>query len=170
MMPRVIRRYSYLSVGLIAFGLLLLQYGNILPAVYGGYPMLLLPLVLFSGFHFGIVPGAVIGAVIGAAADIFAGSSPTFNAVVFCLFGCVSGFLMTYFFNRNRRSVSLITVIFCVLYFFVKWIVFYFTNNSPVEYFVKIGLPSALYTVVLCIPLYLLISLIISSTERIERR
>ena len=164
------RQNSYLALSLFAFVLFLLQFSDILPILGGSYPVLLLPLVLVFGAYFGAFPGAVAGAVIGTVMDIYTGGSPSFHMVVFCVFGCIAGILITYYLNHNWQAMAMITVFFCLLYYFLRWVCFYSIPGSFVSYFLAIGLPSALYTAILSIPVYLLAAWILRMVEKMERR
>lgn len=164
------RRYSYLAASLLGIVLHILQFSNILPVIGNCYPILPLPLVLICGAQFGAFPGALFGAVTGMAMDIYTGSSPSFHMLIFCFAGCISGLLITYYMNHNWQALSIITVLGCLLYYFIKWLVFYLTNDSFVSYFVTVGIPSAFYTALLSIPIYLLVARILRAVENSERR
>lgn len=164
------RQNSYLALGLFGLVLFLLQFSDALPLLGSSYPMLLLPLVLIFGAYFGALTGALAGAIIGTVMDIYTGGSPSFHLLVFCIFGCIAGFLITYYLNHNWQALTLITVFSCLLYYFLRWVCFYIAPGSFVSYFTTTGLLSALYTAVLSIPIYLCAAWILRLVEKSERR
>lgn len=163
------RPYSYLAVGFLGVALFLLQFNNILPTIGSAYPVLLLPFVLYCGAYFGAFSGVLTGAITGMAMDIYTGGSPSFHMVMFCIIGCASGFFITYYLNRNWQALTILTLSLCLFYYFVKWLCFYNQPGGFVSYFLTTGILSALYTAILGLPIYLLISWVLRLVENGEK-
>lgn len=170
MLPNTKQNYSYLAIGILGFALCIVQYSGILPVILGCSPLLLLPFVIICGAFFGAVQGAVIGALVGTVMDIYTGGSPSFNLLIMSLIGCICGLMITYLLNHNWQAMTILSVGACVSYFFVRWIWFYSADNAFVSYFLSVGIPSALYTAVLCVPVYWLIRAALNLVENTERR
>ncbi len=164
------KSYSYLAIGILGFALYILQYSGILPIIGGCYPVLLLPFVIICSAFFGAVPGTIIGAAVGTVMDIYTGSSPYFHLIVLSVIGCACGLLITYLLNHNWQAMTILTVGFCLLYFFVRWLWFYSSPGAFVSYFLTTGVLSALYTAILSVPVYWLVRWTLHILENAERR
>ncbi len=162
--------YNYLALGILGFILYVIQYSGLLPSIGGCYPVLLLPLVIIGGAFFGAVPGIVIGAIVGTAMDIYTGDSPSFNLLIMSIIGCAIGLMITYLLNHNWPAITILTIGTSLFYFFVRWLWFYSSTGGFASYYLSIGVPSAIYTSVLCFPVYFLVRWTLNMVKSAERR
>lgn len=142
------KRFVYLSVfSVLAFLFLLLQSTGLITFRIGNaVPQLTLVFTVLAGFYFKAYHGILFGIIFGALTDVYS-SALFYNTVAFAVVGFTSGMLVTHLFNRNLAAVMVLNVAASVLYFLVKWLVFYAFKDPAAGYLlVNYMLTSAILT------------------------
>lgn len=171
MKNKVKNRYVFLSLGIITFLLYILQStAGVFPKVLNGSCVILLPVVIFSGMLYQRYVGMIIGLFAGMLMDINTNGFICFNAVTLMLIGCAVWLVVNCYFNKNFLTSIIISTIFTTLYFLIKWVSkLIFNYNSGIkEEFVIYYIPSIVYTVILGLPIYLLLSFTLKKIEQIK--
>ncbi len=144
---------------IIAILIFLLQYNDIIPLkIYGAVPFLPFGFALVISMFLSETGAVFCGLLFGILSDTASSALFGFNSIVFtvmCLFVSIA---VKYIFNNNIRACLVLEALFTILYFFIRWLVFY-TNGSDNEsftYLFKIGVPSAIYTAIVSAVLYLI--------------
>ncbi len=154
---------SVLVVMLQSTGIMTLQLGT-------ASAVLILPLVIYSGFYFGFLGGAVMGLISGAVTDVYS-STLMYNTVALTVVGFVAGVIIERFFNRNFAAASVLNISASVLYFFLKWLMVYaFTDPVPMFVLTRFSLPSAIYTATSGILLFFLLNLILKNIPSMAQK
>jgi rod shape-determining protein MreD len=159
MTANTIKKFLFFSVyAVICVIVILLQSSGILTLnIYTASTVLMLPLTVYIGFYFGGLTGAVFGFVSGILLDVFS-STLCYNTVCMTLIGFVCGMLMNYLFNRNLAAAIVMNFSAAIIYFVVKWLIFYaFFDPLPSFVLLRYTLPSAIYTAVCGIVIYFII-------------
>lgn len=120
-------------------------------------PIIVLPLL--TAFSIFGTPGAAAsaGLITGICMDALSGGAYCFNAISLMLFSVFTAALSNNLFNRNISSAILISLIVSILYFAVRWLIFYAPQLDIHEnstYLLSFALPSLLYTNVFIFPFY----------------
>ncbi len=116
---------------------------------------LLVPFCMFASE----INCAITGLAVGIFVDCVASTPQGFNTIFFMLMSIVVCLIAKHLFNNNIFAAFALCFIFSALYFFSRWILsmaFSLTLIENLTYLMRYALPSALYTAVLSIPLYLL--------------
>lgn len=126
--------------------------------IWTASPVLILPLVVYSGMYFGEYGGAVLGFLAGAATDTYS-STLALNTVVLTVCGFAAGLIISRLFNRNFAAAAVLNVCASVLYFLIKWLFLYaFSDPSCGFVFTRFTLPSAVYTAVVGVLLFFILN------------
>ena len=94
----------------------------------------------------------------GVLMDSMSADSSWFNTVFFALAAAVCNFLCSSFLNKNLKSALSLTAIVSLIYFFIRYLIFFAFSEVSVnyDYFVLYFIPSVVYTAVFIIPFYFL--------------
>lgn len=150
-------KYAVVSF-LLFFGFFLLHYSvNSDISVKTATPIILLPLL--TAFSMFVSPGtaAATGLALGICMDGVASGALCFNAVVLMLSAAFISALSARLFNRNVRSAFLLTLIFGLAYFVLRWLVFYAFSvgaRDNLYYLLHFAVPGVVYTVLFIFPFY----------------
>ncbi len=155
---------SILVIMLQSTGMMTLQIGT-------ASAVLILPLVVYAGFYFGVYGGAVIGFLSGTVTDVYS-STLMYNTVALTVVGFFSGLIIARLFNRNFAAASVLNVSASVLYFFLKWLIVYaFKDPAPMFVFTRFSLPSIVYTAAVGVLLFFLVNLILKNIpQTVQKR
>ncbi len=161
-------RFKKLSAYTVFGGLFLvfyfLQYTGLLPTIGGLAAAPLVPLVVLVALQYREWQGALVGLVAGCLMDVMGAGSACFNTLSLFLLGCLAGILVKYYVNNHTLSAVALLVLFSLLYFVAKWLVFYVGHISAGRLFLW-SLGSAAYTAALGILIYFVLRLIFRRQE-----
>ena len=153
------------AIEALVYGLLILLLGmwqqapHGWPTIVGGRPLLLVPLVAAIAMFTGPVGGAAAGVGAGLLWDLYSTRLFGFNALVLLAIGCAVGLLVRLLLRNNPLSALLLTSGSVVAQTIVSWLC---TDLLPGKDGVllllwRTVLPNTVYTLVLCLPVYLLV-------------
>ncbi|MBR7071660.1 MAG: rod shape-determining protein MreD [Clostridia bacterium] len=122
-------------------------------------PMILLPfLVIFSMYHREL-SSALTGLAVGIFLDSLSVSSTGFHSIFFFLTGLTVSLIAHYYFNKNIRSAILLSLIFCLCYYFARFFFFFLLRGNFTDgtyYLFRTALPSFIYTNLFSVPFFYL--------------
>lgn len=164
-LDRIPKMTGYTVFGVLFFVLYLLQYTGCLPHIGTAVAAPLVPAVVLVALQYKEWVGGIFGLIAGSLMDIMGAGSACFHAFTLFLLGCVAGLLIKYYLNNNLWSALALIVGFCVLFFFVKWLVFYTGVTASGRLLLQWGLGSAVYTAAFGVLLYFLLRLLFRRLE-----
>ena len=140
--------------------LFLLHYSDVISiSIKTATPIILLPLLCaFSMFSTPAVSAAT-GLVLGICMDSAASGTLCFNAVLLMLSAALISAFSSRLFNRNLRSAALLSFLLTLVYFILRWLIFYaFTVGAQdnLTYLLHYAFPSVVYTNIFIFPFYFL--------------
>jgi rod shape-determining protein MreD len=119
-------------------------------------PLIIIPFLIVVCFFSGMWRGVIFAFIYGIYMDSIAADTLCFNTLVLGITMCVCGLLITHVLNRNISAVLLLSLLTCVFYFLLKWLIFYLfagvEHNQ--EYLFYYAVPSAIYTAAFSLPFY----------------
>jgi len=140
----------YVGCGALFFLLYIIQYSDFWGFNSYGFPQLMLVASIFSGMYWGEKVGAIYGFFLGAMVDAVAYRTVCFNTIFMLICGYLTGILIEKFINNNFLSSIILTFVWSLIYFFMRWGIYGFIlENIETQVF-----NSALLTVLFSIPLY----------------
>ena len=104
-------------------------------------------------------PPPATGLVLGVCMDSAASGTLCFNAIVLMLSAALVSASSSRLFNRNLRSAVLLSFLLTLLYFVLRWLIFYaFTVSAQdnLTYLLHYAIPSVIYTNIFIFPFYFL--------------
>lgn len=127
--------------------------------LFGARPTPLVPLVASIAMFTGPVGGAAAGVGAGLFWDLFSTRLFGFNALILMLIGCSVGLLVRLLLRNNPLSALLLTGGATVAQGLVGWLCCDVlpAHDGVGRLFLHTVLPTMLYTLLLCLPLYLLV-------------
>ncbi len=132
----------------------LLKYVKIL----GSSPDLLLMLAVFFGLFLGPAAGLESGFAAGLAKDIFALDFLWANAVILGMVGFAAGAVNTQFFKESKRMGFILVLVFTAISMALHYFIASALSKSTVldfgEFFISSMVPTAVYTGLVSIPVY----------------
>ena len=150
-------------VGLISFlifsAVLILRPLEALISIKTAAPMLILPLLAAFSIFSSVYASAAVGFIAGACLDSVASGAYCFNTLTLMLLAVAVTLCANNLFNKNIRSAAVISLILSVVYFVLKWIIFYAVGadiTNSMQYLLEYALPSAVYSSVFIFPFYFL--------------
>lgn len=149
----------------IAYGALILLVGlwqqapNGWIAVAGGRPVPLVPLVAAIAMFAGPIGGAAAGVGAGLLWDLFSTRLFGFNALILMIIGCGVGLLVRLLLRNNPLSALLLTAGATAAQAIVAWLCCDVlpAHDNVLRLLWHTVLPNTVYTLVLCLPTYLLV-------------
>lgn len=149
----------------LAYGLLILLLGlwqqapRGWPEIAGGRPLLLVPLTAAIAMFAGPVGGAAAGVGAGLLWGLFANRLFGFDALVLMLLGCAVGLLVRLLVRNNPLSALLLTGGVTLAQALVSWLCCDLLpgRNGALLLLWRTVLPNTVYTLALCLPVYLLV-------------
>ncbi len=150
------------TVECLAYGILILLFAvwqlspRGWPVLLGGRPLLLVPLTAAIAMFSGPVGGATAGIAAGVLWGLFSKALFGFHALMLMLLGCAVGLLVRLLLRNNVLSALLLCGGGTVAYALVDWLcncVLPLTEGAWVLLWHTV-LPNAVYTLILCLPLY----------------
>lgn len=152
-------KIARLQIYLILIVALFLQ-GGILNyfMICGAKPDLLLMCVIFFGLFLGPTAGLESGFVAGFLKDIFALDFLLINAIILGATGFIAGAINTQFFKESKRADFIFVFIFTIFSMLLHYVIVAIISNSMAlnlsEFFMNSVIPTALYTGLIAIPVY----------------
>ncbi len=118
--------------------------------------MLLLPLLLTVAMNDTGMGGLLYGLFFGLLCDSVSSFSACYHTLFFMFCGFAVSALSRYIFNRNLPAAITLSLVFSLLYFGLKWLIFYYFTGvqGKMFYLLQFSLPSALFTGVSILPFY----------------
>lgn len=126
-------------------------------SIKNAVPIMILPLLTAFSMFSSPSASAVTGLIIGICMDGVASGTLCFNAVVLMLTAALTSTCAGSLFNRNIRSAILLSFISTLIYYVLKWIIFYaftLTVRDNLTYLLSYAFPSIIYTNIFIIPFY----------------
>lgn len=156
------KRYPIVHIFNIAlfFLVFLLHYNpHINISIKTATPLVLLPLIIaFSIFNSPLCSFA-FGLVTGICMDAVAIGAICFNAIVIMLIAVFVSICSKSLFNRNIWAALILSIICAMLYFTLRWALFYafsVGSHDSLAYLLGYAVPSAVYTGIFIVPFYFL--------------
>ncbi|MDD5953406.1 MAG: rod shape-determining protein MreD [Oscillospiraceae bacterium] len=151
---------QWLVLGLEVFVLFFLSdTAGIFPMIAGAKPALLLCAAMsiaLSGV--GELTAMSFGILCGLLMDFSRGGPYGFHGAILAVLCYISASLVRYLFQKNLLSALLLTIVAIVLVFSLEWLFFYVVWGYPDPLYLLLHhyVPSAIYTLVLAVPVYFL--------------
>lgn len=126
-------------------------------AIKTATPMLILPILCAFSVFGSVYTCAVAGFLAGVCFDAVTSGAYCFNTIAFIVLAVAVNLCSNNLFNKNIRSVTLLSLLSAVLYFVLKWIVFYAIGVGIADslfYLLKYALPSAVYSAIFIFPFF----------------
>ena len=160
-----VKKVIIASVNVLFFMILLLLQYSPYPSLNIGNasPMLTLSFVIAVSMFCSELNASLIGMAAGIFTDTSSSTSFGFNSLVFFIIAFLTSFLIHYLFNNNVRAASALAASSSFIYFVLRWFFFDAITHSVRDsftYLYKIALPSALYTAIVSVLIFLLKKLI----------
>jgi rod shape-determining protein MreD len=152
-------KIARLQIYLILLAALFLQGGALNHIkIFGSKPDLLLICVVFFGLFLGPAAGLESGLAAGLLKDIFALDFFWVNTGILALIGFTAGAINTQFFKESKRADFIFVVFFTIFSMSIHYIIALILSNTMAmgfrDFFVTSVIPSALYTGLLSVPIY----------------
>ena len=153
---------SFVSVfvnTLLIFFVAILRYSSLATFKLGdAVPLVLLPVIIAIAMFFGDNASILSALFAGVLMDSMSADSSWFNTIFFVITAAVCNFLCSRFLNKNLKAALSLTAIVSLIYFFLKYLIFFVFAGITVnyDYFVLHLIPSVVYTAVFIIPFYFL--------------
>ena len=120
-------------------------------------PLPLIAPVIAVGYFYGEWIGFTAGVLCGIFVDAVSSGVTCFNTLILLFIGCATGVLIKYYLNKNILTILTMSLVFCLLYFALKWLIVVPSGSSSgFGYFLFYALPSAIYSAAFIIPCYYL--------------
>lgn len=145
---------------LLFFTVFIIHYTDIIDiSIKNANPLIILPLI--TAFSMFSQPGAAAAAGLasGVLMDSSASGAICFNAIVIMLSAVCVSVCSNNLFNRNIRSAVMLSVLISLIYFLLRWVIFYAFKNGAhdnLTYILSYAFPSILYTNLFIFPFYFL--------------
>ncbi len=157
MLAKKRRIATFLCNLVLFFAVIILHYTDgVNISIATATPMLLIPLLVAFSIFSSVPMAMFVGLICGILADAAASGAICFNALALMLISTFVCALSNNLFNKNIHSASVLSLISCVVYFLMLWLVrhaFSGVENS-LSYLLKYALPSAVYTSLFIFPFY----------------
>ena len=140
---------------LILFTAFLQNTGGLFPKIYHSSAMLLIPLTVCIAMFESDMGGMMFGLFAGLVWDFYSAHLDGYYAVVLCVTGYICSFLLARYMRNNVITAFVFVIFFSFLTASLYFVLFVLTTGieGAQILYVKIYLPSVLYTVLLT-PLY----------------
>ncbi len=126
-------------------------------AIKNAQPFIIIPLITAFAIFNQIGISAVAGLIMGIFMDSVASNALCFNTLVMFLIATAISLVSINLFNRNIRAAALLCFLAGLVYFILRWLIFY-AFKIPIEdtviYLLSCAFPSIVYTTFLIIPFY----------------
>ena len=152
-------KIARLQIYLILLVALFLQGGIVnYITIFGAKPDLLLMCVLFFGLFLGPAAGLESGFAAGLLKDIFALDFLCINVVILGATGFIAGVVSTQFFKESKRMDFIFVFSFTIFSMLCHYAVVAIISNSMAldfsDFFMHSVIPTAIYTGLVAIPVY----------------
>lgn len=154
------KRLVYISYAILLMFLYLFEYSANIVSFFGkGSFSLLVPATIVAGIMFKEWAGAFYGLAVGAAIDVNSQDSFIFSTIALFVICCLVGLLITRLFLNNTFSAIILIFGATFCYYITKWLfcILFGKNIEAWIYLVKVTLPTAFFTSLVGIPLYLVL-------------
>ncbi|MBR5452126.1 MAG: rod shape-determining protein MreD [Clostridia bacterium] len=154
------KRLVYISYAVLLMLIYLFEYSaNISSPLGKGSFSLLVPATIISGIMFKEWAGAFYGLAVGAAIDVYSQDSFIFSTIALFVICCLVGLLITRLFLNNTFSAIILIWGATYCFYLTKWLfcTLFGGNTEAWSYLINITLPTAFFTSLAGIPLYLVI-------------
>lgn len=148
----------FINVVLICL-LTALRYSGVLTFKIGNaVPVIVLPVIIAISLFSGNTASLLYALLAGILMDSMASDSSCFNTLFFVITATASNMLISRFLNRNIKAAIYLSAIISLVYFFLKYLIFFAFNSISVnyDYFMLYLIPSVLYTAIFIVPFYFL--------------
>ncbi len=131
---------------------------EVLPKLGSATFSVIIPATFISAILFKEWAGAFYGLGVGIAVDTVSSDTFMFNTLFLMFISIVLGLMIRRVFLNNTLSAMILLAGGSFLYYISKWLfcIIPSGNQELWRYFLRITLPSALYTFILSLPLYLI--------------
>ena len=149
---------AFINILLIIL-LAVLRYSGVATFKIGeAVPIILLPLIIAVSMFYTDNASLLAALLTGAFMDSLSADSSWYNTIFFVVAATVCNFLSNRFLNRNLKAAAYLTLIVSLIYFFLRYLIFFVFGGVSVnyDYFVLYLIPSVVYTAVFIIPFYFL--------------
>jgi len=154
----VSRKNSGLIVNaILLLGAFFLQYNGVFKiSVFGVSPCLPLCIVIAVSIFISEISAFFLGLTVGIIADAFTSTSFGFNSIIISVICLFVSLISHYLFNQNVRANIVLQLVFTVIYYVIRWLVFLsnVTASESLRHFISSILPSAVFTAIISILIY----------------
>lgn len=154
------KRIVYISYAVVLMFIYLFEYSaNISSPLGKASVSLLIPAAIISGIMFKEWAGAFYGLAVGAAIDVFSADSFIFSTISLFVICCFVGLLIRRLFINNTLSAIILIFLGTFCFYIAKWLfcTLFGENIEAWNYLLKITIPTAFFTSLAGIPLYLIL-------------
>lgn len=136
---------------------------NLIPELFGGKPILLIPLAIAIACFENEIPAMAIGVASGAMLDFGTGTTVGFYTILMTIICYFLGYISDNYFNTKLLSVLALAFVIIPVILSLKFLIYYVFKGYDYTgfYFLHHTLPSMIYTFV-TVPVFYGINLFIS--------
>ncbi len=150
---------SVLNIAVFIFIMLFQATGAISLSVKTATPLLFLPMLTAYASFGELKRTVLLSFFAGTVMDSVTARTYCFNTLIFIFIGVAVYLAANNIFNKNIKGVAVMALLTALLYFIVKWLVYFafgVSINNSILYLLKYALPSAVYSAVFIIPFFYL--------------
>ena len=136
-----------------------LRYSGVLTFKIGNaVPVVVLPVIIAISLFSSNTASLLYALFAGVLMDSMAADSSCFNTLFLVVTATACNLLISRLLNRNIKAAIYLSAIISLVYFFLKYLIFFAFNSISVnyDYFMLYLIPSVLYTAIFIIPFYFL--------------
>lgn len=145
---------------LLFFSAFIIHYTDIIDiSIKNAEPLIIIPLLTAFSMFSSAGISAAVGFLIGVLMDSSASGAVCFNTAALMISAAMVSVFAERLFNRNIRSAILLCVFVSLIYFLMRWAIFYaFLEEARdnLTYLLSYAFPSVLYTNIFIFPFYYL--------------
>ncbi|MCL2487976.1 MAG: rod shape-determining protein MreD [Oscillospiraceae bacterium] len=170
-LPRLRRRYLQWTVyGLLVLLVCVIQLTpRLIPQIYGGQPLLVIPLTVMIAFYTGPAGGAGAGFAAGFIWGVYDTTRLMgYSALVLMIAGCAAGLLVQNLLRNNLMAAMLTMAVILIFWGTLDWTLFYVLVADPeaTERLLRSIIPCTVYTLAVSPLFYGLITLIYKRMQK----
>ena len=154
------KRIVYISYAIVLMLIYAFEYSVSISSPLGnGSISILIPATLAAGIMFKEWAGAFYGLAVGAAIDAVASDSFIFSTIALFVICCLAGLLIRRIFINNTFSAILLLCGSTFCYYLTRWLFCTLFGKNPEAwaFLYKVTIPTAFFTCIVGIPVYLVI-------------
>ncbi len=156
----ILQAVCYIALFFILF---MISFTEVLPLRIGNaYPFPIIAAVITVSYYYGEWTAFYSGLIVGIFADAVMAESLIANTLTLSVIGCLSGFLLRFYMNKNIFSVAFLSLCGAAFFFTARWISYFSAIgfNDSLTYLLFFALPSGLYSALFIFPIFYLGKLI----------